>query len=122
MAVYLINCLIVPSNLPSETAFDLFDEFRRTLAEKIIVINDSNISVTVSIGVTAMVEGNLDTMISAADRLLYQAKHDGRNRVLVNYPATSLRSDHGVFSAILDKFAMGGSIKDIAEIDSTLEN
>jgi diguanylate cyclase (GGDEF)-like protein len=75
---------VVASNLSSQSAYDLFDEFRRSLAEKIIAIGDAKVSVTVSIGIATTVADNVDTMISAADHLLFQAKHEGRNRTLTN--------------------------------------
>jgi len=75
---------VIASNLSPQAAYDLFDAFRLTLAKKIIAIGNTTVSVTVSIGITTMLEDNLDAMIVAADRLLYQAKHDGRNRVLMD--------------------------------------
>lgn len=74
---------VIASNLTSIAAFDLFDKFRKTLEQRIISIGEEKISVTVSVGITTKVTDHVDTMISAADHLLYQAKHDGRNRVLI---------------------------------------
>lgn len=75
---------VIASNLSSTAAFDLFDEFRKTLEKTGISIGDTKASITVSIGITTKVTDHVDTMISAADHLLYQAKHEGRNRVLID--------------------------------------
>lgn len=73
---------VIASNLSPEAAYDLFDEFRRSLAEKVISIDSESISITVSIGIATTVTDNVDTMISAADQFLYQAKDAGRNKVV----------------------------------------
>lgn len=75
---------VIASNLSSITALDLFDEFRKSLEKMIIEIGETKVSVTVSIGITTKVTDHVETMISAADHLLYQAKHEGRNRVLID--------------------------------------
>jgi len=75
---------VIASNLSSITALDLFDEFRKSLEKMIIEIGETKVSVTVSIGITKKVTEHVETMISAADHLLYQAKHEGRNRVLID--------------------------------------
>ncbi|HCI52468.1 MAG TPA: diguanylate kinase [Gallionella sp.] len=75
---------VIASNLSPISAFDLFDDFRKTLEKMIIEIGDTKVYVSVSIGITTKVTDHVDTMISAADHLLYQAKHEGRNRVLID--------------------------------------
>jgi PleD family two-component response regulator len=44
-------------------------------------LDDSNLSYTVSIGCTFEFSNNLDSMIQLADKNLYKAKNEGRNKV-----------------------------------------
>ena len=65
-------------------ARDLAEEIRRVIAGTPAQFNDRPLSVTASFGVTrARGAADLDQnkLIEQADRLLYQAKHNGRNRV-----------------------------------------
>ena len=75
--------VVIAARLAKESAFELFDSFRRSLEAQSFEIQGQRISITISIGITTTVVNNVDTMISAADHLLYQAKHEGRNRVIV---------------------------------------
>lgn len=77
-------CILAPSLNSTQTAFELFDNFRISLANSDINISEmKTLKITVSIGVTTDLCPNLDDMISAADYLLYKAKHNGRNCVMV---------------------------------------
>lgn len=76
-------CILAPA-LNIAQAFELFDNFRASVANYEIAISDSEmIKITLSIGVTTDLCVSLDDMIAAADNLLYRAKHNGRNRVVV---------------------------------------
>lgn len=75
---------VIATNLTPEAAFELFDAFRKSLAEQVIDIGGQHVAVTVSIGMTTTVNNSVDTMISAADQLLYRAKNEGRNRVVTD--------------------------------------
>jgi diguanylate cyclase (GGDEF)-like protein len=76
-------CILAPS-LTIKQAFELFDNFRDAVAHTNIKIsNTQTIKVTLSIGVTTDLCPDLDDMIVAADYLLYRAKHNGRNCVIV---------------------------------------
>lgn len=77
-------CILAPSLNSPQIAFELFDNFRMSLANSDVQIsNDEIIKITVSIGVTTDLCPNLDDMITAADYLLYKAKNSGRNCVIV---------------------------------------
>ncbi len=75
-------CILAPS-LTTKQAFELFDNFRDSVAHTGIKISESQtIKITLSIGVTTDLCPDLDDMIAAADYLLYRAKHNGRNCVV----------------------------------------
>jgi diguanylate cyclase (GGDEF)-like protein len=77
-------CILAPSLNSSQLAFELFDNFRISLANSDIQISETQtLKITVSIGVTTDLCPNLDDMITAADYLLYKAKNKGRNCVMV---------------------------------------
>lgn len=61
------------------------EKVRQKISEEPFEINNQQFAITVSIGVAAYVEGHsLDDCIKRADSAMYQAKHDGRNRVAVS--------------------------------------
>ncbi len=64
-------------------AAQMVDRLRSTLERKMIEVLEEPISVTVSIGVAAFQpEGTLDQLLHDADMALYDAKFEGRNRVV----------------------------------------
>lgn len=76
-------CVLAPS-LNISQAFELFDNFRASVANMQIAISENEtIHITLSIGVTTDLCPDLDDMIAAADYLLYRAKSNGRNCVMV---------------------------------------
>jgi diguanylate cyclase (GGDEF)-like protein len=70
-------------NTDRDGAIELFNKLIQTIAAQPIHIDQSDITVTVSIGVSTTTTLDLDATISNADHLLYQAKHNGRNQVVV---------------------------------------
>ncbi len=69
-------------NVDQETLFILAERFRLLIAEARLPIWPMTIRVTVSIGATLVQpDDSVETLLKRADRLLYQSKHAGRNRV-----------------------------------------
>jgi diguanylate cyclase (GGDEF)-like protein len=61
----------------------IFDRFCEKVAESKITTRSGVLSVTVSIGVAcAVVECTVDKLLEASDTAMYQAKNEGRNRVI----------------------------------------
>lgn len=62
----------------------VFEKLRIKIAESPIALPDKNtLSVTVSIGITIQPETNLEQTLNKADKLLYQAKKNGRNQIVL---------------------------------------
>ena len=60
----------------------LADKLRQLVATSSVTVTDRNLRVTVSIGATLMrIDDNPATLIARADRLMYESKQGGRNRV-----------------------------------------
>ena len=68
-----------------EDAAALFETVRTTVAQKRFRVRETNTAldtVTVSVGITAIHDGEaVDTAFARADRLLYAAKNQGRDRI-----------------------------------------
>lgn len=69
-------------------AFAVADRVRRNFAAAAARFTDGDLAPTVSIGVTLGVDGksDVDTLLEVADRALYRAKSNGRNRVEATAP------------------------------------
>jgi diguanylate cyclase (GGDEF)-like protein len=77
--------LVVLPGAGADKAVAIAERIRRTLADLAIEIDDSIIRLTASIGVSAIApnHGEYNQITAAADRALYAAKRDGRNRVVL---------------------------------------
>jgi two-component system, cell cycle response regulator len=76
--------LAVLHNTSSADVLELAQRFRKTIAERPILVGETTLTVTASIGATwydPQKQMNVDTLVGIADKLLYQAKEKGRNRV-----------------------------------------
>ena len=66
-------------------AWTLLDKIRAAIATTGFRFSDQPVTITLSIGMSQFAEGDSgESVFARADKLLYQAKHDGRNRCLVD--------------------------------------
>jgi diguanylate cyclase (GGDEF)-like protein len=77
---------ILFTNLSIRAAYEFCERIRSEIAMTRIVVEEEEISVTVSMGL-AEISGleSFDNYLNAADQYLYLAKHSGRNRVFSDY-------------------------------------
>lgn len=76
--------LILIEGISQPRAYLLADRLRQSIERNTIMLNEQNLSVTVSIGISTLHvidAGSLDESIKNADEQLYIAKSSGRNRV-----------------------------------------
>ena len=69
--------------MDKKDAHSVFERIRKNIEEKKLIIGDTVISLTISIGVTIQIASTLEETIRKADKLLYKVKEFGRNRVVV---------------------------------------
>jgi diguanylate cyclase (GGDEF)-like protein len=75
--------MILAANCNIEQAAQLAERIRAFAEDQAVYLGDTTIKITVSVGVAELKpEERSDTLISRADRALYQAKGAGRNRVM----------------------------------------
>ena len=85
--------------LPStdiDMAHVIGERIRRNVEAELINIGEYQLSYRVSVGVAGVELGisGIEAMIEAADDAMYEAKHQGRNRVYVKRPAAEQPSQH----------------------------
>lgn len=74
-------CLLI-KNKKFEDLEILLNNIRMSFEENILNIEDIKLSYTVSIGVCHIIDESLNIMLNKADKALYQAKENGRNRII----------------------------------------
>jgi diguanylate cyclase (GGDEF)-like protein len=72
-------------NMKQNGVAENLELLRAKIAAKKIKFADTTISVTASFGVNFCMADTLETMIAKADKMLYQAKNSGRNRVSIEF-------------------------------------
>ncbi|MDG4867628.1 sensor domain-containing diguanylate cyclase [Guyparkeria sp. 1SP6A2] len=87
--------IVLLPDTAGDEAYDLAERLRARLADAPVTVNGHQISVTASFGVAARHadESNLETLIGRADRRLYRAKDEGRNRTVAWPSIESVESD-----------------------------
>ena len=76
---------ILAVNMSADKAGEIFESLRQRIeTSPVDAGNGRTFQVTVSIGVVARAADSLDAMVNGADRLLYEAKDTGRNRVVMD--------------------------------------
>lgn len=73
---------IIATNIAADSVNTFFNEIRSGIAQLSVTANGAKIKITVSIGVSCTIGKDIDEMIKAADKKLYQAKEQGRNQVI----------------------------------------
>jgi diguanylate cyclase (GGDEF)-like protein len=80
--------IVLLPETPPKGALDVAERIRDTVASRPLAINGQNVKATVSVGIACFPDDgrSLDALAARADRALYQAKQEGRDRV-VRYKA-----------------------------------
>ncbi len=79
--------VIVMPDTDRAKAFSVAERLRKSIAERSFEVEDGvNVDVTASMGISTLESGddNSKTLFKRADKAVYQAKRDGRNRVVAD--------------------------------------
>ncbi len=81
--------IVLLPETPLKGAMDVAERIRAAVATKPLVVEGKRLECTVSIGVSCFPEDGrgIDSIVARADRAMYLAKEQGRNRVLHYQPA-----------------------------------
>ena len=75
---------VVLKNINRFSAYDIFERIREEVENSVTISdNGDNIKFTASIGVVVHKDDDLNETLSQADMLLYKAKQNGRNQVVI---------------------------------------
>jgi len=75
---------VIARNTPPDRAIILGERMRRAIERAAVAYEDASLTVTASIGVATLSRAtpyDLESLVAAADRSLYEAKEGGRNQV-----------------------------------------
>ena len=72
-------CVLVHCN-EKDDAYTVIDKIRLLTEQHIFLYEGKKIDITISAGLSSVLEENLEAMIKRADEMLYKAKNNGRNR------------------------------------------
>ena len=76
--------LAVFTNCQEKVLFSLVNKIRMLVESSRLIVNDTELRVTISIGATMVKpDDTIESMIKRADSLMYKSKEDGRNRCTV---------------------------------------
>ncbi|MEO1124216.1 MAG: diguanylate cyclase [Cyanobacteria bacterium J06639_16] len=75
---------VLMSDASLQEAMVALERLRTKLATDGLIINHQRFSITVSIGACENATHSAETLINTADKLLYRAKHQGRNCLITN--------------------------------------
>ena len=81
-------CMLLVNGQAREQA-DVFERVRRAVAEAPLDYDGQRIELTISVGATAHLGADFESMLDSADQLLYEAKTRGRDRVVMASPPVS---------------------------------
>lgn len=77
-------CFLLPNVDPAQ-AEGIFEAIRRKIEAELLVLPGGDIlRITTSIGVCSSLEPSLEEALSKADKMLYEAKRNGRNQVMLS--------------------------------------
>ncbi|HEY9202881.1 MAG TPA: GGDEF domain-containing protein, partial [Sulfurimonas sp.] len=76
---------VLLKDVSSQKAVEIFERIRQNVqTSKTKGNNNEEINYTISIGLVTTNDENLDSSVNEADMLLYNAKQNGRNQIVVN--------------------------------------
>ncbi|NCC25397.1 MAG: diguanylate cyclase [Deltaproteobacteria bacterium] len=75
---------VICADMDPDRCAEVFDEVRQGIEGTVVSYEGQDIRVTMSIGVCARQDESLEEMLKRADRMLYEAKDGGRNRIQID--------------------------------------
>jgi diguanylate cyclase (GGDEF)-like protein len=74
---------VILIDLTQDKALQIMDQLRQDFSKVVFTAGDAKFSCTFSCGVASFPQlDDMETLREAADKAMYQAKHEGRNRVV----------------------------------------